>query len=99
MAFDDVIVDRTPMWAALGSRFNVNVRHGFLSAQKKPGGRNWAKSRPPIVLAAKLLPDYAAFLGAVPVVGGAPVLISIVLVDFIALAGFLIVRCSTPLSK
>ena len=31
--------------------------------------------------------------------GGAPVLISIVLVVFMALAGFLIVRCSTPLSK
>ena len=42
----------------------------------------------------------AVLLGTVPVLFGAgPVLISIVLVVFMALAGFLIVRCSTPLSK
>jgi hypothetical protein len=48
--------------------------------------------RLPSVLAV-IVRDYAAFLSA------APVLISIVLVVFMALAGFLIVRCSTPLSK
>lgn len=37
--------------------------------------------------------------GAGPELGAGPVLISIVLVVFVALAGFLIVRCSTPLSK
>ena len=42
----------------------------------------------------------AVLLGTVPVLLGAgPVLISIVLVVFMALAGLLIVRCSTPLSK
>jgi len=43
MVFDDIIVDRTTMRAALGPRFNINVRHGFLSAPKNPGGRNWVK--------------------------------------------------------
>jgi hypothetical protein len=49
--------------------------------------------------------DYAALLGVAAlfdtglVLGGAPVLILIVLVVFMAFAGFLIVRCSTPLSK
>ena len=43
--------------------------------------------------------DYAAFLGAMPGLGAGPALISIVLVVFMAFAGFLIVRYSTPLSK
>ena len=48
---------------------------------------------------------YAALLGTAGLsdtglgLGGAPGLILIVLVVFTALAGFLIVRCSTPLSK
>jgi len=43
MVFDDIIVDSTPMWAAFWARFNVNVRHAFLSAPKNPGGRRWVK--------------------------------------------------------
>ena len=43
--------------------------------------------------------DVAAFLGVVPAVDEAPVLISIVLLVFMAFAGFFIKRCSTPLSK
>ena len=31
MLFDDIIVDRVPLRAALGAGFNVNVRHAFLS--------------------------------------------------------------------
>ncbi len=41
----------------------------------------------------------AALLGAAPDLNAGPALISIVLVVFIAFASFLIVRCSTPLSK
>ena len=31
MVFDDIIVDMAPLRAALGARFNVNVRHTLLS--------------------------------------------------------------------
>jgi hypothetical protein len=31
MVFDDIIVDMAPLGAALGARFNVNVRHALLS--------------------------------------------------------------------
>ena len=54
--------------------------------------------RSPVILTT-IVRDQAAFLGAAPDLDAGPALISIVLVVFIALAGFLIVRCSTPLSK
>jgi hypothetical protein len=31
VVFDDIIVDGTPMWPAFWARFDVNVRHAFLS--------------------------------------------------------------------
>jgi hypothetical protein len=30
VVFDNIIVDMTPLRAALGAGFNVNVRHAFL---------------------------------------------------------------------
>ena len=39
MVFDDIIVDMAPLRAALGARFNVNVRHVLLSLgiERRPG--------------------------------------------------------------
>jgi len=34
MVLDDIIVDMAPIRAALGARFNVNVRHSVLSLDR-----------------------------------------------------------------
>ena len=51
MVFDDIIVDMAPLRAALGTRFNVNVRHAPLSLGRfcwRP--KNYTKPKPPVAL-------------------------------------------------
>ncbi len=51
MVFDDIIVDMAPLGAALGPRFNVNVRHAPLSLGKfcwRP--KNYTKPETPVAL-------------------------------------------------
>jgi hypothetical protein len=78
---------------ALSNRIEVSFGHCIGKGRPtKSGGRNWVNQfRSPVVLRA-IVQDYVALHGAVPVLGAARVLISIVLVAFMALAGFLIVR-------
>jgi hypothetical protein len=75
------------------------------SADYRHPGRTGSNRSSDLRALATTVRDYAALFGAAGLsdaglgLGGAPGLILIVLVVFTALAGFLIVRCSTPLSK
>jgi len=50
MVFDDIIVDGVPVRAALGARFNVNVRHILLSLDYLLllGDKNNTNPKPPV---------------------------------------------------